>query len=137
MDPVTIGGTDYTSLCLIVGIAGMVAYALTQLLKVTARDYVQQSGTGSKAKRPWWYAAALRLVSVIFGLSGGVVANLVVGSPLEMLEALGAGSLGGLFCTGIAAMVISQLDKRGIKVPQDTLSLLPAEAEQTKENEDE
>ncbi len=117
----TIAGIDYTNLAIVTGISSMVAYTLTQMVKVTARAKVQADG-GSQ-KRPWWWAMTLRSLSVIFGIVGAELATIIF-STVSMGEAMAAGALGGLFCTAIAGVIISQLEKRGIKVQsRDTLTM--------------
>ncbi len=120
MDALTLAGTDYTSLAIVTGVGAMVAYALTQVVKVTARAKVQESGGSSK--RPWWWAMSLRALSIIFGIVGAELVAILV--HVSMGEAAAAGALGGFFCTAIAGVIISQLEKRGIKVAnRDTLTM--------------
>ena len=121
MDAATIAGIDYTNLAIVTGIAAMVAYTLTQIVKVTARAKVQAEG--GDQKRPWYWAMSLRTLSVIFGIVGAELATIIF-SSVSMVEAAAAGALGGLFCTAIAGVIISQLEKRGIKVQnRDTLTM--------------
>lgn len=61
MDALTLAGTDYTNLAIVMGVAAVVAASLTQLVKITARAKVQESGGSSK--RPWWWAMSLRTLS--------------------------------------------------------------------------
>ena len=116
----TFGGIDYSTLAVITGVASLVAYTLTQLVKVTARAKIQAEG--GSPKRPWWWALSLRSLSVIFGIIGAELIAIWV--DVSMVEAGAAGALGGLFCTAIAGVIISQLEKRGIKVDtRDTLTM--------------
>ena len=72
----------------------------------------------------------LRTLSVIFGIIGAELMT-VIFSTVSMVEACAAGTLGGLFCTAIAGVIISQLEKRGIKVQnRDTLTMQVEEGDE-------
>jgi len=99
-----------SNLILIAGVAAVVAWGVTQIVKAGVRGFTKSK---KKTEDPWWLSMALRLTSCVVGGCAG----LALFSPLEMSGAVewgvAVGAGGGALATVIVAAIKSRIRGAG------------------------